>query len=512
MANTLPPAVVNVVRRMNGTRRFMGLGIIAGALALLWVGSRWAVGPTYVTLFRDLELRSVGAITDDLTKNGVQYRLDEGGTALLVRASDLARARVLLAKDGLPSTGRPGLELFDQPSWGMTDFTQRITYRRALEGELSRTIGTLKGVERAQVHLALPESSPLRRLERPAEAAVVLSLKPGVTLGREVVQGIAYIVSNSVEQLPADNVAVMDDSGRMLSIPSEGSGFVGLTTRQLDLQRSVERQLGEKVEGLLASVIGPGETRVQVAAQLNFEQVEKTIESFDPDRQVLNNEQRSETTSGDVGAEEGGTGGTQTVINNTYQNSRNVERIIGAIGNITRLTVAVLVNEQALSKSATGGSSTPPEAKLAALEAAVRNAIGVDSARGDRVTLTAMPFEVNSTAIQSLAADSTTSQRDMVVLVERFSRPGIMVLGIIAALILGLRLLKPINLPAAAAPALAAPAAAGQAAVPALATAPEVPEVPAPSPSMQLRSKVQTESAEHPSTAAQVMKTWLAES
>ena len=177
---------------------------------------------------------------------------------MLVGQDDVARARVLLAKDGLPANGRPGLELFDKPSWGMTDFTQRITYRRALEGELSRTIGTLRGVERAQVHLALPEASPLRKLERPAEAAVVVSLKPGVVLGPEVVQGIAYIVSNSVEQLPADNVAVMDDSGRLLSVPADNGGFFGLTTRQLDLQRSVERQLVDKAEGMLATVVGAG--------------------------------------------------------------------------------------------------------------------------------------------------------------------------------------------------------------------------------------------------------------
>src|SRR5919198_1100143 len=179
MPETLPMAVTDAVRRMNGTRRFLGLGIIAGALALLWVGSRWAGGPEYVTLYRDLELSGAGSITDNLTKNAIAYRLEDGGSTVLVSQSDVARARVLLAKDGLPTSGRPGMELFDKPSWGMTDFTQRITYRRALEGELSRTIGTLRGVDHAQVHLALPESSPLRKLERPAEAAVVLSLRPG---------------------------------------------------------------------------------------------------------------------------------------------------------------------------------------------------------------------------------------------------------------------------------------------------------------------------------------------
>jgi flagellar M-ring protein FliF len=373
----------------------------------------------------------------------------------------------------------------------MTDFTQRITYRRALEGELSRTIGTLKGVERAQVHLALPEASPLRKMERPAEAAVVVSLRPGVTLGPEVVQGIAYIVSNSVEQLPADNVAVMDDSGRLLSVPGDNGGFYGLSTRQLDLQRSVEHQLADKAEGMLATVVGAGQSRVQVAAQLNFEQVDKTVESYDPDGAVLGTEQRSETTP-DGGDSSGS--GSQTIISNSYQNSKKVERIIGSIGNISKLTVAVLVNQRAL-------GSKP----MADLESTVRNAIGIDSARGDRLTMAAMSFEIDSTALKSLAAD-TLGKHDVLVVVERFTRPGIMVLGLVVALVLGLKLLKPVSLPAGAPAALAA--AGGGATLPP--TLPELPEVPA-SLSTQLRTRVQADSAGSPTTAAQVMRAWLAE-
>jgi flagellar M-ring protein FliF len=401
---------------------------------------------------------------------------------------------VLLAKDGLPTSGKPGLELFDKQTWGMTDFTQRITYRRALEGELSRTIGTLKGVERAQVHLALPESSPLRKMERPAEAAVVVSLRPGVTLGPDVVQGIAYIVSNSVEQLPADNVAVMDDSGRLLSVPGDNGGFFGLSTRQLDLQRSVEHQLAEKAEGMLATVVGAGQSRVQVAAQLNFEQVDKTVESYDPDGSVLGTEQRSETTP--EGGDSGGAGGSQTIISNSYQNSKKVERIIGSVGNISKLTVAVLVNQKAVGAK-----------PMADLESTVRNAIGIDSARGDRLTMAAMSFEIDSTALKSLAADTAT-KRDVLVVVERFTRPGIMVLGLVVALVLGLKLLKPVSLPAgAAAPSLAVAGAVG-AALPS--TLPGLPDAP-PTMSAQLRNRIQADSAESPNTAAQVMRAWLAE-
>jgi flagellar M-ring protein FliF len=497
------------VRRMNGgTRRFVGLAIIAGALVLLWSASRWAAGPDYVTLYRDLELSSASGVTESLAKAGVRYRLASGGTEVLVPTEDVPRARVLLAKDGLPANGRPGMELFDKPTWGMTDFTQRITYRRALEGELARTIGTLRGVERAQVHLALPESSPLRKLERPAEAAVVLTVRPGVILSPDIVQGVAYLVSNSVEQLPPQNVAVMDDSGRLLATPGDNSNAtLGLSNRQLDLQRSVEKQMAEKVDGLLATVLGPGRTRVQVAATLNFEQVEKTVESYDPDGQVLTNEQRSETT-GD-GNETGA--GNQTVINNSYANTKKVERILGSTGNVSRLTVAVLVDQGALGKRVPGATSAPGAADsvLASLGAAVRNAIGFDSTRGDRITLAAIPFEVDSSELAKLAADSPP-KRDVLVIAERFSRPTILLVGIIAALILGLRLLKP-----AAAPAPALGVGASMANLPhAPSSAPMLPpeEPELPTASQLLRARVQRDSTESPSTAAQVMRAWMAES
>src|SRR5690606_14380186 len=167
-------------------------------------------------------------------------KLEDAGSTISVGEGDAARARVTLAQQGMPGGSRPGLELFDKPTWGMTDFTQHVTYRRALEGELARTIGTLRGVERAQVHLALPEASALRKLDRPAQAAVVVALKPGLSLTPEQVKGITQLVSSSVEDLTADRVAVLDDSGRPLLGAPAAEDATGLSTRQLELQRGVE--------------------------------------------------------------------------------------------------------------------------------------------------------------------------------------------------------------------------------------------------------------------------------
>src|SRR5262249_44142393 len=176
----------------------------AAAIVTVWVVAHQMTAPTYMTLFRDLDLKEAGQIGDQLRKSNIDYRLTAGGSEVQVPIAQIATARVALAREGLPASGRPGLELFDKASWAMTDFTQRVTYQRALEGELARTIGGLAGIQQAQVHLVLPASSNLRRLERPASASVVVTLKNGASLSSEAVQGIVYIVANSVEQLPAE--------------------------------------------------------------------------------------------------------------------------------------------------------------------------------------------------------------------------------------------------------------------------------------------------------------------
>ncbi|HEY0776457.1 MAG TPA: hypothetical protein VGD56_00700, partial [Gemmatirosa sp.] len=147
------------VDRLGGPRRALILLVGLLTAGLVFGVSRWATAPTFVPVFANVPVEQSGKMTDKLGEAGIEYHLEKGGTEIQVKTEDLARARVTLARDGgLPNAGRPGLELFDQPSWGMTDFTQRINYRRALEGELERTIGKMRGIEQAQVHVAMPET------------------------------------------------------------------------------------------------------------------------------------------------------------------------------------------------------------------------------------------------------------------------------------------------------------------------------------------------------------------
>ena len=504
MTNAIPPAMLDGVRRMSGTRRFLTFGGLLAALAVIAAVARYGSSPAMVPLYTGLDLREVSSMTDALQKAGIHFELAGGGTTIMVDESSAARARVALARLGLPTRGgQRGNEIFDQPSFGLTADELHTRERLALEGELSRTIGELEGVERATVHLALPPESPLRRLERPAKASVVLTLSPGRSLGPEAVQGITYIVSNAVAQLPSDQVAVLDSEGHLLSTPNDGS-VRGLSSRQLEMLRSVEEYLARNAEQILATALGAGEARVQVAAKLNFEQVDKTVETYNPDGAVLQNEQRSEVTGADSLE-----GGSSTVVNNTYLNSRVVEKVAGSVGGIQRLTVAVLVNQKALDRAGAPG----PGADLTRYEQVVRDAIGIDSTRGDRLTVTAMPFEPVTVRVDPVSGGAGGGSNRMLTLVERFSRPAIGLVGILAALVLALKVLRPASGEAPAGPQ-GFQTGARQAGGGAQGDEPQLPPVQVSQLSAtttRLKNEVQAESTARPEMAAQVVKTWLAE-
>lgn len=491
--------MANWINRLVDPRKLVAVFGLIAVLVPIWFLVHWAGSGTYAPLFQEMEWGEVGSVTDQLESAGIKYRLEKGGTEVDVPATDLARARVLLAQEG-HGVGPAGFELFDTPQWGMTAFTQRVTYRRALEGELARTIGRLRGVEQARVHLALPETNALRKLKRAAEAAVVVSMTSNATLSPDMVRGITYLVSNSVERLSSENVAVLDDSGRLLSIPEEGESVNGLSRRQLERQSAVEQHLSEKAEVILATVLGLGNARVQVSAVLNFEQVDRTVEQYDPDGQVIVSEERSETEAG------GGTSsaGPATIFANKYQNSRSVERIVGEVGNIVRLTVAVLLSEKAL-RGTVGGNGSGLAGRLANLEALVRNAVGFDATRGDQVTVAAIPFEpspvVDMTALPIVEAPVF----DPLALVERFGRPIFALLGILVTFLLARRALQ--SMPAMATTRAALAPAAGALPAPAeeISKVREVPAV------QQLRREILGDTENVPETTAQVVRAWMAE-
>jgi flagellar M-ring protein FliF len=300
-----------------------------------------------------------------------------------------------LAAEAMPSGGRPGLELFDKPSWGMTDFTQKVNYRRALEGELERTIGKMKDIKAVQVHLAIEDEQVFKKSERPSKASVTLAMLNGQPPRSETVQGIASLVASSIGGLDPEHVTVVDERGQ--SLTTKDGSLTELTSRQLTVQREVESYMEQKADKLLSSLVGDGNARVQVAATINFDKVERTVQAVDPDRQALVTEQKAEVTPT---APQQGAGYTTT--SSSFENTHSVESFTGAIGNVTKLTVAVLIADNVTMPAADSTATVPPEPIITArtpdeitrVEMLVKNALGVDSTRGDMISVMSAPFDI----------------------------------------------------------------------------------------------------------------------
>lgn len=503
--------------RIGGPRRVLIGAVGLGVAALILVVSRMASAPAWVPALTGVPLQSASELTDRLDQAGIKYQLDRGGAEILVAQTDLARARVTLAKDGLPGGSRPGLELFDRPSWGMNDFTQRVNFRRALEGELERTIGHMRGIERAEVHLAISEQTAFRRSDdRPASASVVLVLNQGGIPQPDVVQGIARLVSSSVEGLVPENVSVHDESGRMWSEVNDRTG-AGLSSRQLRVQQDVEKYLSKKAEDLLSQMVGAGNARVQVAASINFDKVDRTSQLVDPEKQVLANEHKAEITPGAQG------GAASTDVTASYDNSKSTEVFSGAIGNLRRLTVAVLVNETrapvtgAAADSTTNRSqkSTPrTPAELAVIQSLVRDAVGLDSTRGDALSVVSIPFEVlKAVPTVEVIPDFSTK-------VEHYQGTVLRTAGVLFAFVLGLLTLRAVRSVPQSRPVIAGTLRAGPSNLPATLPASVTAMVSSPaapprhnfrSADTQVRDKVIATVDENPEGAARLVKAWIKE-
>lgn len=452
----MPTIVQELIERWGRAKSVAIVLVGVGSLIAIWGFAHWATAPTWVTVQPGLTLEGVAEVTAALDEAGVSYRLGRGGTDIRVPDAEAPRARVLLAQQGLLSSARPGFELFDQPAWGMTDFTQRINYRRALEGELERTIGQMRGVEAAQVHLAIPDGSRFRRsAERAAEASVVVKLRSGARPPREFVEGITFLVASSVEGLSDANVTVLDDGGRVLNSPASDGNPSVRTKRQLDFQREVESYLERKAENLVAQIVGPENVEVRVAAAINFDQVQRTVRAVDPNAQAIVQEQRSEIIPGPTVE-----GAGSTVENTTYEVTRSMEQFSSGAGSLERLTVAVLVNDR-VEDGATGTTVPRTPAELRQVEALVRNAVGIDETRGDAISVVSVPFD--PTLPLALPAPGGEGP-NLLSLVRVLQRPVIGLLAVVLAFVIALRVIKSLSAargPASGAGELPAGAAAG---------------------------------------------------
>ena len=271
--------------QMTASQKLMVLLSIAlGVVAMVLLLSR--AGKTeMVPLYTNLSASDAADIVAKLREMRVPYEISDGGTTIRVPFPDVYETRMNLASQGLPKGGTVGFEIFDKTSFGVTEFTQKMNYRRALQGELTRTILQLREVEDARVHIAIPEPELYTDEQKPPTASVMVKLRSGATLTKGQVQGIVRLVSSSVEGLSPSNVTVLDVDGNILYAASDDSetGMVAsLSVSQLEAKRAYEKDLEKSVESMLTEVLGPRKVVVRVNAEINFDRREQNSEVFQP--------------------------------------------------------------------------------------------------------------------------------------------------------------------------------------------------------------------------------------
>lgn len=364
----------------------------------------------YSLLFANLPSRDASEVVEWLKSRDIPYRLEGGGGMIMIPADQVYETRLELAGSGLAESG-VGFEIFDKQSFGMTDFTQKVNYRRALQGELTRTIISLAPVEAARIHLALPEKRLFREQQQPATASVIIKLSEGRTLRENQIQGIVHLVAGSVEGLEAEQVTVVDSSGRTLTASRGDESFGATTPGMQNYQQTMESRLEHRAQTLLDRALGMGNSLVRVTAAVDFDQRERVEEVLDPrgavpvSEQTLTEEGSGQVVGGVPGVVANLEEGEETAVTNTpsrrneevvnYELSKVVSKTVQSVGEVKNLSVSVLVANR-VTPGAEGGEpvSTPrsPE-EIQEIEQMVRAALGLNNDRGDVISVVSMSFE-----------------------------------------------------------------------------------------------------------------------
>ncbi|MDG5815648.1 flagellar basal-body MS-ring/collar protein FliF [Chitinispirillales bacterium ANBcel5] len=372
------------------TSALVGFTLFGLVGLLIWSHSTGSTESGYRVLYSNLDIEDASLITEQLDNHNFRYRMQNNGSTVTVQASQLYEARMALAREGLPRKRGLGYELFDGNNFGMTDYVQKLNHRRALEGEIQRTIEGLSEVRSARVHIVIPENTIFLDQQQDSKASVVLNLTHGNQLSRDQVRGISYLVSSSVDGLSPENISILDYNGRLLSNPYAQDETAIISSRNMELQQNVEQYLEKKSNQLLLNILGPSKAYVNVSAVLDFDRVEKTIERFDPESRVIRSEELIEEFT--KNAPDGDHTRERSLTN--YEINRTLEQVVREVGNIERLTVSVAVDgryQQGENGEQIYVERSPEE--LQNIEDIVRNAVGYDITRGDQITVSAIQFD-----------------------------------------------------------------------------------------------------------------------
>jgi flagellar M-ring protein FliF len=407
-------------------------------VAVLYLLYSWSASTSFVTLYTQLDPNDSGQIVDQLRARGIEFRLEQGGATLRVPESEIDELRIDFASQGLPEGGLVGFEIFEGNAFTATDFVQRLNFQRGLQGELSRTIETFPAVDGARVHIVLPERTLFREDDEPATASVVLQLRPGNSLAAGEVTGIAHLVAGAVAGLDRQYVTILDSNGTILfDGASAEQGGLGFTTNQQQLQREYEMALQRDAQRLLDAALGPAKAVVSVRATLNFDQVQSETETFDSGADAgiplsTSTVEEAYTTSGetsaaavpgavsnvpganadlpggdaaassDTGATPATTDYQRTETNSNFEVGRTIVQTTTAPGDVERLSVSLLLDESVT------------EAQGTALQQNVAAAVGLDTARGDQIVMSRLPFDQGQLVAAEQAFEATASSSSII--------------------------------------------------------------------------------------------------
>ena len=501
----------------------VGLALTVAIGVGVWV---WSSTPDYRVLYSNLSDRDGGSVIAALAQISVPYRIAEGGGAILVPATLVHDTRLKLASQGLPRNSTVGFELVDNQKFGATQFQEQITYQRALEGELTRSIQTLSAVASARVHLAIPKPSVFVREHQMPTASVLVTLHPGRELERAQVAGIVQLVASSVPQLALENVSVIDQNGNVLSQRRDAADG-GLDPAQLSYVKQLEQASIDRITSILEPVVGHGNVRVQVTADIDFTRTEAVAETFrpnqDPKESALRSQQTSESSSsanavptGIPGAlsNQPPAGGTtsldarSTAVNApapgtpvnvkkdaivAYEVDKKIEHTKATVGALRRMTAAVVVNYRKQTDASGKTTAVPiPAPELEQLTVLVRDAMGFSKERGDSLNVVNAAF--NEPQKEAVPDVPVWKQPENVQMAKDAGRYLVFAV-VIAYLVFGV--LKPMWRQAAAASLAPPPDSAAS--------------LPAPLPRGEALQRARQLAREDPKVVASVVKNWVSQ-
>lgn len=402
--------LIEFIRTM-GPTRIAAMGAVAAILVGMFAFIIFRVtAPEMGQLYSNLTIEDSAQIVNNLEQLAIPYELRQEGSTILIPKEQIARTRMRLAEEGLPTGGSVGYEIFDRTdTLGATSFVQNINHLRALEGELARTIRSIDRIVSARVHLVIPERQLFQRDVRPPSASIAVKVRG--SLGASEIRAIQHLVAAAVDGLTPERVSIVDDAGRLLATVGDDNPDAMSSGKIQERTFEVEQRLRNQIEEILNSIVGPGRARVRVAADVDFNRITETQERFDPEGQVVRSTQSKEENStrtnqqGGVtagnqipNADAGGAGGdtegsslTEEIVN--FEVSKAIRTEVIEAGRVKRLSVAVLVDGIYEPNAEGVLQYTPrPQEVLDRISVLVRSAVGFDAARGDVVEVVNLRF------------------------------------------------------------------------------------------------------------------------